>query len=89
MLQRIVAVSATVVIGAIAVSSGNAEDARPLPHQGPWPIKHGRQHQPRADQLEAKHVKDLTPQESRKVEELYRQLEDSSRKLLERGRAAR
>lgn len=57
-----------------AAAPGRAEET-PRPHHGPWPIHHWHQLQPRGDQLTEMHVEDVTPQEARKVEQLYWQLE--------------
>jgi hypothetical protein len=58
----------------MTVTSGYAEKA-PFLHRGPWPIHRWHQLQPRADQLNAMHVHDLTRQEARKVDKLYWELE--------------
>jgi len=79
-LLRIAAASIGFVFGAILlfpVSRGYAEHATTL-HPGPWPIRNWHQLQPRADQLKAMHTDDLTPEDARKVEQLYWQLEGQS-----------
>lgn len=72
-----------------AVSPGRAEEAKSLPHPGPWPIQHGHNLQPREDQLRAMQRRDLTPQESREVDRLYEQLEQSSHNILEQHHVSR
>ena len=68
------------------VSLARAEEPKPLPHPGPWPIQQGHNLQPRADQLKAMRKQDLTAPESLEVDRLYRQLEESSQQMLERHR---
>jgi len=51
-----------------------AKDAAML-HPGPWPIWNWHNHQPRQDQLDAMHKRDVTPEESREIDRLYMQLE--------------
>ena len=81
---------ACVAVGALlVVSIGRAEEIKPLPHVGAWPIQHGHNLQPRADQLKAMQREDLTPQESREVDRLYQQLEDNSREMLENRHLSR
>jgi hypothetical protein len=72
-----------------ALSLARAEEAKPLPHAGPWPIQQGHNLQPRADQLKAMRKEDLTMQESLEVDRLYRQLEESSQQMLERRHVSR
>jgi hypothetical protein len=71
------------------VSLGRAEEAKSVPHPGPWPIQHGHNLQPREDQLRAMQRQDLTPQESGEVDRLYKQLEQSSQKMLEHRHVSR
>jgi hypothetical protein len=90
MLRRNTIAFAGVTLGVLfAVSQGRAEVAKPLPHSGPWPIRNGHNLQPRDDQLRAKQSQDLTPQESREVDQLYRQLEESSQEILEHRHVSR
>jgi hypothetical protein len=70
-------------------SLGSAEEPKSLAHPGPWPIQHGHNLQPREDQLRAMQRQDLTPQESREVDRLYKQLEESSQNMLEHRHASR
>jgi hypothetical protein len=77
MFRRIPAASAgiaVVVILMASTSQGYAEDEPPS-HPGPWPIWNWYNHQPRVD---AAHNDDLTPQDARKVDQLYWELEGQS-----------
>ena len=48
----------------------------------PWPIWNGQNHQPRQDQLDALHERDVTPKESEEIDRLYMQLEKCSQPFL-------
>jgi hypothetical protein len=71
------------------LSLARAEEAKPPRHPGPWPIQQGHDLQPRADQLKAMGREDITAQESREIDRLYRQLEANSQEMLDRSRASR
>jgi len=60
---------------------GSAEDAPP-PHQGRWPIYHGRQHQPTQGELNAQHRQDVTRDQAGDIDRLYDQLLSNSEKIL-------
>lgn len=53
-----------------------------LPHDGAWPIYDWRDHQPTQDQLNALHLRDVTPNQAQEVDRLYNQLESSSSRIL-------
>jgi hypothetical protein len=77
MFRTITAASVGIVVGLtllLPISHGNAEEKAPS-RSGSWPIWNWHNHQPRAD---AVHTDDLTPQDARKVEQLYWQLEGQS-----------
>ena len=63
-----------------SASQGYAEDA-PQHHLSQWPIWHWHNHQPRQDQLNALHKSDVTPEESREIDQLYMQLEQGNPKI--------
>jgi hypothetical protein len=75
-MLRIIARSkiALCAISLALTSVAYAKDAALL-HPGPWPIWNWHNHQPRQDQLNAMHERDVTPEESREVDRLYMQLE--------------
>jgi|SRR5215467_5233353 len=68
-LLRVAATLASLLLSSI----GSAEDAPQL-HKGPWPIRNGRNYQPTENELKALHLKDVTPDEARKIDRLYDQL---------------
>ena len=77
MFRMITAASVGILVGVtllLPTSRGYAEE-KPPSHLGSWPIWNWHNHQPRAD---AVHTDDLTPQDARKVEQLYWQLEGQS-----------
>lgn len=53
-----------------------------LPHHGAWLIYDWHGHQPTQDQLNALHLRDVTPNQAREVDRLYNQLESSSSRIL-------
>jgi hypothetical protein len=53
-----------------------------LPHEGAWPIYDWHDHQPTQNQLNALHLRDVTPSQSQEVDRLYNQLESSSSTIL-------
>ena len=89
MCTKTIGVAGAALSVLFAVSLARAEQTKPLPHPGLWPIQQGHNLQPRAAQLKAMRQKDLTTQESLEVERLYRQLEDSSHEMLERRHVSR
>jgi hypothetical protein len=66
---------------------GARESARPT--GVPGPIWNGQNHQPRKDQLDALHQKDVTPKESEEIDRLYMQLEKSTPQILRPPHTAR
>ena len=80
MWLKVAAASTRIVLGMallVPPSRGYAENA-PTPRPGTWPIQNWHQLQPREDQLKAMHMDDLTPEDARKVEQLYWELEGQS-----------
>jgi hypothetical protein len=47
----------------------------PYVHRGPWPIQHGHDLQPTRKELQAEHVRDVTPKQAQRVRKLYFELE--------------
>jgi hypothetical protein len=58
---------ANILLGAILIASAAYADDAPELHPTPWPIWHWRNHQPRHS--------DITPEQSRKIDRLYMQIE--------------
>jgi hypothetical protein len=79
-----------VALGALfALSLARAEEAKPASHPGPWPIQQGHNLQPRADQLRAMGRHDVTAEQSREIDRLYKQLEANSQQILDHSRGSR
>jgi len=65
--------SALVVWSLLLGNVGYAEQAPPF-HKGPWPIRNGRNHQPTENELRSSHLQDVTPDQAREIDRLYKQL---------------
>ncbi|HTO67805.1 MAG TPA: hypothetical protein VMM15_41835 [Bradyrhizobium sp.] len=63
----------TIARGAPAAVAASAGVAPPL-HNGPWPIRNGRNHQPTENELRALHLQDVTPDQAHDIDRLYGQL---------------
>ncbi len=65
-----------ILLGAILIASTSAAyaDGAPKLHPTPWPIWHWRNHQPRRS--------DITPEQSRKIDRLYMQIEKERPQLI-------
>ena len=63
----------TIALGTPAALAADAEGAPPL-HNGPWPIRNGRNYQPTRDELRALHQEDVTLDQAREIDRLYDQL---------------
>ena len=72
MPRKIVFGVALVLASLLLANIGSAEDSPPL-HKGPWPIRNGHNYQPTEYELRALHLKDVTPDQARKVDRLYDQ----------------
>jgi hypothetical protein len=77
MLNRVVRTCALVAALSILAEPGVAKDAPPL-HQRPSPIYNGIDHQPTRDEQRELHQHDVTPDQAREIDRLYRQLLSSS-----------
>jgi hypothetical protein len=87
--------SSKIVFGvALALASlwlaniGSAEDAPPL-HEGPWPIRNGRNYQPTEHELRPLHEEDVTRGQAREIDRLYDQLLASGEQVRNRYSAPR
>jgi hypothetical protein len=54
-------------------NSASAEGA-PLLHEGPWPIRNGHNYQPTEHELRTLHLEDVTPDQAREIDRLYKEL---------------
>ena len=82
-LLRVAATLASLLLASV----GSAEGAPQL-HKGPWPIRDGRNYQPTENELKALHLRDVTPDEAREIDQLYDQLLASSEKVRNRTAAS-
>jgi len=57
----------------LPVNSASAEGA-PLLHEGPWPIRNGHNYQPTEHELRSLHLEDVTPDQAREIDRLYKEL---------------
>ena len=73
MYKKILLGIASAVALMLLTSNGAAEETRQL-HNGPWPIRHGRNYQPTENELRALHLEDVTPDQAREIDRLYDQL---------------
>jgi hypothetical protein len=56
------------------VSSASAESVPSPLHDGPWPIRNGHNYQPTQHELRALHLEDVTPDQARAIDRLYKEL---------------
>jgi hypothetical protein len=70
MSNKVVFACALVAALSLLVQRGVAQDA-PF-HRGPWPIHNGFNHQPTQKELRALHHQDVTPDEAREIDRLFR-----------------
>jgi hypothetical protein len=65
--------AALVVASLLLANAGYAEQIPPV-HNGPWPIRNGRNHQPTENELRSLHLRDVTPDQAREIDRLYSEL---------------
>jgi hypothetical protein len=80
MSSKVVVGSVLVVASLLLANMGFAEDAPQL-RKGPWPIHNGHNYQPTQHGLRALHMRDVTPDQAREIDQLYEQLLSSSEKV--------
>jgi hypothetical protein len=77
-----IALTCTLVVALSFIGTpGFGNNARQA-HHGAWPIYDWRDHQPTQDQLNALHLRDVTPNQAREVDRLYNELQSSSSRIL-------
>jgi hypothetical protein len=81
MSNKLIFVSALIAALSFLMQPGVAQDS-PLFHRGPWPIRHGFNHQPTGNELRALNHQDVTPDAARVTDRLYDQLTSDSEKIL-------
>lgn len=62
--------AALVVASLLLANAGYAEQIPPV-HNGPWPIRNGRNYQPTENELRSLHLRDVTPDQAREIDRLY------------------
>ena len=72
-IRKIIPGIALALASLLPVNSASAEGA-PLLHEGPWPIRNGHNYQPTEHELRALHLEDVTPDQAREIDRLYKEL---------------
>jgi len=72
-ILKTIPVIALVLALLLPVNSASAEGA-PLLHEGPWPIRNGHNYQPTEHELRSLHLEDVTPDQAREIDRLYKEL---------------
>jgi hypothetical protein len=65
-----IALALALLLPAVSASGEGAA----LPHEGPWPIRNGHNYQPTEHELRLLHLEDVTPDQAREIDRLYKEL---------------
>jgi hypothetical protein len=82
-LLKVAATLASLLLASIGSAEGT-----PQLHNGPWPMRNGRNYQPTENELKGLHLKDATPDDAREIDRLYDPLLASSEKVRNRTTAS-
>jgi hypothetical protein len=62
---------AALVMSSLLLADAGYAAQIPQVHNGPWPIRNGRNYQPTETELRSLHLQDVTPDQAREIDRLY------------------